>query len=342
LITDDDFMAHAIARASHSRVLAPPNPWVGAVIVSDEGVRFEGATQRPGGAHAEVEALRRAGGAARNAQLFVTLEPCAHHGRTPPCVDAIVNAGIRRVVIAMSDPDPKVAGRGIDSLRSAGIEVVVGPGVSAVASQLAPYIKHRTTGLPYVVLKLASTMDGRTSAADGSSKWITSVEARADAHQLRAESGAVIVGAGTIRHDDPHLTVRGVDPGDSQAVKQPLRVVLGHAPKGANVHPCLEMSGDLVDILGELGRREVVQVLVEGGAAVAGLFHRQGLVDRYVLYQAPALMGGDDGRPVLDGSGAPSISDLSRFELAAVRQIGPDIRMDLVAQRSLVIGNDLT
>lgn len=323
-------MASAIARASHSRVLAPPNPWVGALVVTDRGVRFEGATQPPGGAHAEVEALRRAGSSARGSQLFVTLEPCSHHGRTPPCVDAIIEAGIRRVVVAMVDPDSIVAGRGIDALGRAGIEVVVGPGQVAAAEQLAPYIKHRTTGLPYVVLKLASTMDGRTAAADGTSKWITSAEARSDAHQLRAESGAILVGAGTVRDDDPHLTVRGMDLGSDENAPEPLRVVLGKAPEGASVHPCLEVSGDLEDILGELGRREVLQVLVEGGANVAGQFHRQGLVDRYVLYQAPALMGGADGRPLLDGPGAPTIDGLARFELAELRRIGPDVRVDLV------------
>src|SRR5205814_7187308 len=168
-----------------------------------------------------------------------------------------------------------------------------------VAAQLRPYVKHRTTGRPWVVLKLAATLDGRTAAPDGTSRWITGEAARADAHRLRAESDAVIVGAGTVRADDPELTVRAVEGRD------PLRVVLGKAPSGAKVHPALEIEGELDDVLAELGRRGVVQAMVEGGATVAGDFHRAGLVDRYVLYLAPVLFGGDDARPCSPGPRRP-------------------------------------
>jgi diaminohydroxyphosphoribosylaminopyrimidine deaminase/5-amino-6-(5-phosphoribosylamino)uracil reductase len=286
---------------------------------------YEGATQPPGGAHAEIEALTAAGDAAAGATLFTTLEPCSHHGRTPPCTDAIVAAGIARVVVGIEDPDPHVAGTGIAALRAAGVEVATGVLADQIRAQLAPDLKHRTTGRPYVVLKLAATLDGRTAAADGSSQWITGPEARADAHRLRAESDAVLVGAGTVRADDPSLTVRHVDGPD------PLRVVLGMAPVGAKVHPCVELTGELGEVLDDLGRRGVLQVLVEGGPTVAGAFHRAGLVDRYVIYLAPVLFGGDDGRALFTGTGAPSIDDVWRGRIMSVEQIGDDVRVEVAA-----------
>jgi diaminohydroxyphosphoribosylaminopyrimidine deaminase / 5-amino-6-(5-phosphoribosylamino)uracil reductase len=302
------------------RASATPNPWVGCVI---EAGGFEGATQPPGGAHAEVMALEQAGEKARGATLVVTLEPCAHHGRTPPCADAIVEAGVAKVVVAMEDPDPRVRGRGIARLREAGVDVEVGLCADEVRAQLAPYVKHRSTGRPWVVLKLAASIDGRTAAPDGSSKWITGEEARADAHRLRAESDAVIVGAGTVRTDDPALTVRDAEGRD------PLRVVLGRVPEGAKVHPAVELEGDLDEVLDELGRRDIVQALVEGGPTVAGRFHRAGLVDHYVVYLAPALFGGDDGRPLLAGPGAPTIDDVWRGRITNVERLGDDLKVEL-------------
>ena len=207
---DEALMGRAIDRAQHSRLLAPPNPWVGAVLVALDGASFEGSTRRPGSNHAEGEVLERAGSRAVGGTLYVTLEPCAHRGRTPPCADAVIKAGVTRVVVAVQDPDPKVAGRGIERMRAAGIEVTIGPGADRVEAQLAPYFTHRRTGRPYVVLKLAATIDGRTAAPDRSSQWITGEVARLDAHRLRAESGAILVGAATVRADDPALTVRGV------------------------------------------------------------------------------------------------------------------------------------
>jgi diaminohydroxyphosphoribosylaminopyrimidine deaminase/5-amino-6-(5-phosphoribosylamino)uracil reductase len=313
-------MQRALALAASVRASVSPNPWVGCVI--DPG-GFEGATAPPGGPHAEVLALEAAGEQARGSTLVVTLEPCAHQGRTPPCVDAIVGAGVARVVIGIEDPDPQVRGRGIARLREAGIEVEVGVCANEVRAQLAPYLKHRTTGRPYVVLKLAMSADGRTAAPDGSSRWITGEAARADAHRLRAESDAVIVGAGTIRADDPELTVRLAEGQD------PVRVVLGKAPPDARVHPALELQGDLDDVLAELGRRGVVQAMVEGGPTVAGDFHRAGLVDRYVFYVAPALFGGQDARPVFAGPGAAIMDEVWRGRITSVERLGEDLRLEM-------------
>jgi len=321
--SDEQLMRQAIALAATARTRTSPNPWVGCAIQTTAGDIFEGATEPPGGPHAEVVALRSAGEAARGATLASTLEPCSHHGRTPPCVDAIVAAGVARVVVGIEDPDPHVRGEGIARLRAAGIEVTTGVCALDVSAQLAPYLKHRLTGKPYVVLKLAGTLDGRTAAPDGTSQWITGDAARRDAHRLRAESDAVIVGAGTVRADDPSLTVRHVEGRD------PMRVVLGHAPEGAKVHPAVEMQGELDVVLDQLGRQGIVQAMVEGGATVAAAFHRAGLVDRYVLYVAPVLFGGDDGRPLFAGPGAQTIDDVWRGRLISVDRLGDDLRLEL-------------
>jgi diaminohydroxyphosphoribosylaminopyrimidine deaminase/5-amino-6-(5-phosphoribosylamino)uracil reductase len=208
----------------------------------------------------------------------------------------------------------------------------VGIGAEQVEAQLAPYLTHRRTGRPHVVLKLAATVDGATAAPDGTSQWITGPEARADAHRLRADSDAIVVGAGTVRADDPSLTVRLPD-GEADGI-EPLRVVLGSAPAGARIHPCLEHDGPIEALLDDLGARGVLQVMVEGGAGVAAAVHRAGLVDRYVVYLAPALLGGDDGRGLFAGPGAASIADLWRGELVDVRRVGTDLRIDLVPGRS--------
>src|SRR5438270_12704422 len=322
-------MERALELAASVRASTSPNPWVGAVI--DPG-GFEGATQPPGGPHAEIVALEAAGASARGATMVVTLEPCAHHGRTPPCVDAIVDAGIARVIVGIEDPDPNVSGTGIARLRAAGVDVEVGVLADRVRAQLAPYLKHRTTGRPWLVLKLAASVDGRTAAPDGSSEWITGDEARTDARRLGAESDAVIVGAGTVRADDPSLTVRHVEGRD------PLRVVLGKAPPDAKVHPAVELEGDLDEVLSELGRRGVVQAVVEGGPTVAGAFHRAGLVDRYVLYLAPVLFGGDDARSLFAGPGAQTIDDVWRGSIAAVERLGDDLKLEVRAGEALAPG----
>jgi diaminohydroxyphosphoribosylaminopyrimidine deaminase/5-amino-6-(5-phosphoribosylamino)uracil reductase len=323
---DAELLARAVGLAEAVRTSTSPNPWVGAIVVGTDGVEHGGATEPPGGRHAEIVALEAADDAARGGRLVTTLEPCSHTGRTGPCADAIIEAGITSVLVGVEDPDPQVAGQGIARLRDAGVDVAVAAFAPEVERQLAPYLKHRRTGRPYVVLKLAATLDGRTAAPDGSSQWITGDEAREDAHRLRAESDAVVVGAGTVRADDPSLTVRHVTGRD------PLRVVLGRAPEGAKVLPALEHTGSWDDLLDVLGERGVLQVLVEGGATVAHDVHAAGLVDRYVLYLAPAFFGGDDARGLFAGPGAPTIADVWRGRITSTTSFGDDLRIDLEPQ----------
>ncbi len=316
-------MDRAIENARAVRGTTAPNPWVGAVILSSDGEIFDGATEPAGGLHAERVAIDLAGPKAQGATLFTTLEPCCHQGRTSPCVSHIIEAGVSRVVVGIRDPDPQVSGGGVRALEDAGIEVVEGVGRKQVANQLEPYIHHRVTGNPWVVLKMALTIDGRTAAPDGSSEWITSEEARSDVHALRARCDAVLVGAGTVRSDDPSLTTRFVSGSD------PQRIVLGRAPSDARVHPCWELEGDLVELMQELGSRGVVDLLVEGGAHVAANFHEKDLVNEYVFYLAPALMGGEEGRPVFVGPGSATMADLWRGDLHDVRKVGSDLRVEL-------------
>ncbi|MDH3705110.1 MAG: bifunctional diaminohydroxyphosphoribosylaminopyrimidine deaminase/5-amino-6-(5-phosphoribosylamino)uracil reductase RibD [Acidimicrobiia bacterium] len=331
MATDGDLvrMQRAMANAARSRLITSPNPWVGAVVVSQFGEVFDGATEIYGGRHAEVVALDAAGDEAEGAIVYTTLEPCRHTGRTGPCTKALIDAEVARVVVGVLDPDPNVAGQGVTDLRAAGIEVEVGVGAEAVAEQLAPYLHHRRTGRPWVVVKLATTIDGRLAAPDGTSTWITGPEARADVHRLRAESDSICVGAATVRLDDPSLTVRDYRPDiDVPADRlHPRRVVLGAAAEDARVQPADSFVGDLDDLLAQLGADGVLQLLVEGGADVAGSFHRAGLVNRYVLYVAPAALGGDDGVPVFAGAGAATMSDIWRGSFIDVTRMGDDVRL---------------
>ena len=330
-MTDDRaFMERAVANAARIRHSTSPNPWVGAVVVAADGGVFDGATEPPGGRHAERVALDAAGAeAARGATVYTTLEPCDHTGRTGPCSRALVEAGVARVVIAVGDPDPNVAGGGIATLEAAGIEVTVGIGADLVGEQLAPYLHHRRTGRPWVVAKLAASLDGRTAAPDGTSQWITGPEARADAHRLRAESDAILVGAGTVRTDDPSLTVRDWQaPAGTPPAEDPRRIVLGTAVANARVQPCLAWDGPIDRLLEQLGAEGVVQLMVEGGAGVIGDFHRAGLIDRFVLYQAPVLFGGDDAKGLFTGAGAPSINAVDRGEIVSVERVGVDLRIE--------------
>jgi diaminohydroxyphosphoribosylaminopyrimidine deaminase/5-amino-6-(5-phosphoribosylamino)uracil reductase len=359
--SDEELMATAGDLAEHARFATPPNPWVGCVIVRDGEVVGEGASQPAGGAHAEVGALEQAGDRARGATVFVTLEPCSHHGRTPPCADALIAAGVTRVVAALEDPDPRVAGAGFAKLRAAGIEVESGLGAAAATRAFAPYLHHRRTGRPFVVAKIATSVDGRIAAADGSSRWITSDAARADAHEIRADSQAIVVGAGTALADRPSLTVRDADPAPGHP---PLRVVLdargrvpadgplfdtGLAPTlvittadvgpgaidawraaGAKVEVVAPGAGgngvDLGEMLALLGREGVLQVLIEGGGTLLGNVLAGELAQRVVVYIAPLVLG-TRGVPGLALAGPDSIGDATRFDLADVRQLGPDVRL---------------
>ena len=324
-VDDSTTMQRAIANGAAVRASTAPNPWVGAVVTATDGSTFDGATTQPGGPHAEVVALAAAGHRALGATLTVTLEPCAHHGRTAPRTDAIVAAGIRRVVVGIEDPDNRMMGRGIAALTAAGVEVSVGQRSAEIEAELEPYLVHRRTGRPFVILKLAATVDGRIAAANGTSRWITGPDARSDVHRLRAESDPVLVGAGTVRADDPALTVRHVDGRD------PLRVVLGRAPADARIRPCLELLGDLGEVLDELGRQGVLQVLVEGGATVAHHFHHAGLVNRYVVYLAPALAAGSDAMAMFHGPAARDIDSVWRGNFRSVTALGANLRIELDA-----------
>lgn len=321
--TDERAMQLAVATAAQARLRSRPNPWVGAVIIAPGGVIASGATEAPGGAHGEIVALRLAGERTHGATLYTTLEPCHHIGRTGPCTKAIIDAGISRVVVGIVDPDDQVSGRGIAALRDAGITVDVGVCADEVNVQLAPYLHHRRTKRPFVVLKMASTIDGRTSAADGTSQWITGEAARRRVHELRAESDAILVGAGTVRADDPYLTVRGI------IGPSPRRVVLGKIDAGAHVHPCLEYTGELTALLDVLGSQGVLQLLVEGGPRVAASFHRQGLVNRYIMHVAPVIAGGDDANPVFRGPGASTMTEMWRGRIVATTRLDDDLEIIL-------------
>jgi diaminohydroxyphosphoribosylaminopyrimidine deaminase/5-amino-6-(5-phosphoribosylamino)uracil reductase len=322
-VNDQQVMQIAINAANRARLISRPNPWVGAVVVTQAGEIFEGSTDRVGSSHAEINALTSAGKSARGATLYSTLEPCNHTGRTGPCTEAIIDAEISRVVIGITDPDPKVSGSGIARLRDAGISVEVGVLAEQIASQLKAYIYHRTTNRPFVVLKMAMTLDGRTAAPDGTSMWITGETARKRVQQLRAESDAVLVGANTVRLDDPQLTVRDVE-GES-----PRRIVLGEVSKSARVNPCMQWRGALVDLLDELGEQNVLQLLIEGGPTVSGAFHRENLINQYVFHIAPALSGGNDSLSVFETAGIATMTQLWRGKIMSSQQLGDDLEIIL-------------
>ncbi len=320
---DQQAMRRALELSRSVLGTTSPNPPVGAVILDADGrLVGEGATQPVGGPHAEVQALAQAGG--RGATAVVTLEPCNHTGRTGPCAQALVEAGITRVAFGCADPSAK-AGGGADTLRAAGVDVVEGVLEGEVAQgPLEAWLHVQRTGRPFVTWKYAATLDGRSAAADGSSRWITGPEARADVHRLRAECDAVLVGVGTVLADDPQLTSRP-DPGH-----QPRRVVMDrHArtPADAKVFPAwiTDLSPD--EVLKELAAQGVVSVLLEGGPTLAGAFLQQGLIDRVLGYVAPALLGA--GAPALTNTGIGTIDAAIRLHLTDVTRFGDDVRLTL-------------
>ncbi len=359
--SDTEHMARAVALASRGAGTTSPNPVVGCVVVAPSGeVVGEGWHARAGGPHAEVVALAEAGERARGGTAYVTLEPCRHTGRTGPCSEALREAGVARVVVAVADPTG-LAGGGAEQLRSAGVEVETGVGAEAAEHGNRHWLTTARTGRPFVVLKTASTLDGRIAAADGSSRWITGPQARAEVHSLRARHDAVLVGAGTLRADDPHLAVRGIE-----GARQPLRVVLdprAEIGRGARVldsaaptlvvvatsdpgsaaadrADALRAAGvdvlavatdsrgrlDLRAVLEALAGRGVVSVLVEGGPTLAGALVAADLVDEVVTYLAPALLGA--GPSALGPAGVATIAEAVRLTVTDLARVGPDVRLE--------------
>jgi diaminohydroxyphosphoribosylaminopyrimidine deaminase/5-amino-6-(5-phosphoribosylamino)uracil reductase len=343
-VDDAALMAQAVALGARHH--PHPNPRVGAVIVGAGGeVVGTGGHVSAGTPHAEIIALAQAGARARGGTVAVTLEPCAHRGRTQPCASALIDAGVKRVVIGVIDPDERVAGRGAAALREAGIDVSVIGGEDL--EEIDPgYFHHRRTGRPRVTLKLAMTLDGQVGAADGTSQWITSPESRSDAHRLRSESDAVMVGAGTVLADDPRLTVRlpGFDReqpkvvvvGGTRPLPRTARVFAGepivYSPRPIDIPGevvIFPSDGDRVHLpsmIADLGKRGIVDLLVEGGPRLAGALMGEGLVDRVVFYYGGAIAGGT-GKPAFEGS-FPSIGSQVPVNVSAVAQIGRDIRVE--------------
>ena len=350
---DHAHMAHALQLAARGLYTTSPNPRVGCVIVRDGRIVGEGWHERAGTPHAEIHALKAAADAARGATVYVTLEPCSHHGRTPPCAEALVNAGVARVVAAMTDPNPLVAGGGISMLTLAGIQAEVGL-MEAEARALNPgFVSRMTRKRPWVRLKTAATLDGKTALANGASQWITGEAARADVQRLRARACAILTGSGTVLADNPRMNVRDFDIG-----RQPLRVVVDstlRTPGDAAILPALvachhadpairraleragaevvELPGahgrvDLPALLTLLAQRGVNELHVEAGAALNGALLADRLVDEWVAYVAP-MAAGDDARGLFAHPALTSLDDAARFRLADVRQIGGDLRLTL-------------
>lgn len=351
---DYRFMARALRLAAKGMYTTTPNPRVGCVIVADGRIVGEGWHERAGGDHAEVVALGRAGAAARGATVYVSLEPCSHHGRTPPCADALMRAGVGRVVAAMEDPNPQVAGEGLRRLHEAGIEVACGI-LQAQARELnVGYVARMTRGRPWMRLKIAAGLDGKTALENGASQWITSEQARRDAHRWRARSCAIMTGIGTLTDDDPRLTVRNVE-----TTRQPLRVVVDSrlriapgsrifegggvlvatatddaarisqvAACGAEVVALPNAQGkvDLRALATELAARGINEVLVEAGMNLHSALLRAQVVDELLLYYAPRLLG-DRGRGMFDLGPLSDMDDVLQVDVRELRHIGPDIRL---------------
>jgi diaminohydroxyphosphoribosylaminopyrimidine deaminase/5-amino-6-(5-phosphoribosylamino)uracil reductase len=352
-------MQRALALAERAIGLSDPNPRVGCVIVGEEGGMLgEGHTQEAGGPHAEVMALRDAsarGKDVRGATAFITLEPCSHHGRTPPCADALVAAGIARAVVAVEDPNPRVAGNGVARLRAAGIAVEWGDEAAAQAARELNigFFSRMARGRPWVRMKIAASLDGRTALPDGTSQWITGEAARADGHAWRRRAGAVLTGIGTVLEDDPRLDVRLVP-----TARQPLRVIVDsrlQTPPGARMlqppgsvliygaqesvaaralrgvgaqialHPGAGGKVDLAAALADLAGREINEVHVEAGHKLNGSLLREGLVDELLVYLAPKLLG--DGREMAAIGTLPGLDAAVALELRSVDRVGPDLRL---------------
>jgi diaminohydroxyphosphoribosylaminopyrimidine deaminase/5-amino-6-(5-phosphoribosylamino)uracil reductase len=354
-MTEADWMARALELAERGRGHVEPNPLVGAVVVRDGRAVGEGWHQRYGGPHAEVHALAAAGEAARGATLYVTLEPCCHHGKTPPCTEAVLRAGVRRVVAALPDPFPAVAGQGAAQLRAAGVEVEFGPGEAAARRQNAPYLKLLATGRPYVHAKWAMTLDGKIATRGGDSKWISNAASRRLVHALRGWVDAVVVGVGTAVADDPLLTARPPGPRTAARVvldsharlpltsalvrtarEVPTVVATAAAPpaQAALLHaagcevltlPGTDGRPDVGALLAELGRRRMTNVLVEGGAAVLGAFLDAGAIDEVHVWIAPRLAGGAAALTAVGGRGVEKIAQALTLTECHVETVEGDV-----------------
>jgi diaminohydroxyphosphoribosylaminopyrimidine deaminase/5-amino-6-(5-phosphoribosylamino)uracil reductase len=364
VVSDEAYVERALGLAERGRGLTSPNPMVGAVVVSGGRIVGEGYHEGPGNPHAEAVAVARAGARARGATLYTTLEPCDHFGRTPPCTDAIVEAGIVRVVSAIADPNPIVDGRGFAKLEAAGVEVRRGVLSELAERQLEAYAKHVRTGHPFVTWKMAASLDGKVAARDGSSRWITGEAARADVHRLRAGADAIVIGAGTALVDDPSLTVR--DP--SYRGRPPLRVLVdargrvpetgdlfdGSAPtlvattdqapadrreawraRGAEVVEYESEAGrvPIGRLFGDLGKRDAQGVLLEGGPTLAWSAIEEGVVDKVVLYLAPRLIGGGRAPGILGGRGFAPLSTALGLSVVSFDRVGEDLRVEAYVHR---------
>ncbi|WP_265502355.1 bifunctional diaminohydroxyphosphoribosylaminopyrimidine deaminase/5-amino-6-(5-phosphoribosylamino)uracil reductase RibD [Paracoccus beibuensis] len=318
-------MAYALRLARRGLGNVWPNPAVGCVLVRDGRVVGRGWTQPGGRPHAERMALDAAGPPAAGATAYVTLEPCAHHGRTPPCAAGLVQSGVARVVTALTDPDPRVAGRGHAMLREAGVEVTEGVLAAEAADLQAGFLSRILKGRPFVTLKLASSLDGRIAMASGESRWITGPAARAHVHALRAQHDAIMVGGATARADLPHLNVRGI-----QTPQQPVRVVVSHQalpplpPQDGDHGPLWRVEGAPGDILADLGSRGITRVFCEGGGRLAASLLQAGLVDQLVGYTAGLAMGAD-ARPFVGATGWSQLAQVPRFDLVETKVIGGDL-----------------
>ena len=363
-VSDEAYIERAIGLAERGRGLVSPNPMVGAVVVAGDVVVGEGWHEGLGLPHAEVMALNQAGGRARGATLYSSLEPCNHYGRTPPCTRAIVRAGIARVVCATIDPNPIVDGRGCETLRASGITVEIGVLAETALRLNEAFVKHVRTGAPFVTWKVASSLDGKVAARDGSSRWITGEAARADAHRLRAWSDAILVGAGTALVDDPELTVRDPD----YRGRPPLRVVVdaaGRVPDTARLFdrqaPTLVATTELAPlerreawrragadvvvfgsdggrvplgaVLADLGKRDVQGLLLEGGPVLAWSAVEEGRVDRMIVYLAPTLIGGVEAPSALGGYGFAPVAEALRLRIRSVDRVGEDLRVEADVHR---------
>jgi diaminohydroxyphosphoribosylaminopyrimidine deaminase/5-amino-6-(5-phosphoribosylamino)uracil reductase len=361
ILGDNDGMALALDWAARGMYLTAPNPRIGCVIVRDGVVIGAGHTQRAGQAHAEIQALRDAaarGNDVRGATAYVTLEPCSHHGRTPPCSDALVGAGLGRVVAAMVDPNPLVAGRGLAQLEAAGIEVRAGILAEAAQELNVGFFSRMVRGLPWVRLKVAASLDGATALDSGESQWITGEQARADGHAWRARASAIVTGIGTVKADDPQLTVRGVDTPlqprrvivdsrldialDARILQgEPCWIVAAHEQAGgeaARKAAALRAAGhevmylpnahgkvDLPALMRELGRREINEVHVEAGAKLNASLVREGCVDELLVYLAPSLIGAGQG--MFDLPPLTQLADRRQLRFHDVARVGEDLRI---------------